>query len=108
MSHKNHHCAKWVRKNINNWKWLSQLGLRLYLEYIHRYGKKKHSDGEVIMWCIENPPKLPDGKLTYPPQCMPDIYKQKNTIKAYRAYYNGEKRYLFFWTKRNKPYWIKS
>jgi hypothetical protein len=38
---------------------------------------------------------------------MPEIYKQSDSIKAYRAYYNGDKQHLFHWTKRDIPYWIK-
>jgi len=38
------------------------------------------------------PPNIPRGeKFKQPPQCMPDEYKDKCSIKAYWNYYIGEK-----------------
>ena len=31
------------------------------------------------------------GPITQPPQCMPDEYKDKDTVKAYWNYYIGDK-----------------
>ena len=35
-----------------------------------------------------------DSGFTPPPQCMPDEYKQVDTVQAYRAYYTQAKRDL--------------
>ena len=48
--------------------------------------------------------------MTKIPQCMPDEFKQECGIKAYRSFYNINKRNSFkcVWTKRSKPDWWKS
>ena len=40
-------------------------------------------------------------------QAMPDKYKHKNAVKAYRNYYNGEKLSIATWKKRKQPNWVK-
>ena len=46
--------------------------------------------------------------LTPFPQAMPDEYKcEGDPVKAYRAFYLGEKMKFAKWTKRPKPAWVK-
>lgn len=104
-SHFKHPQAIWCRECIENWNWLAQFGLALYDEYQYRYGKI-HKGGEAILYMVTNPPNLPHGKFSYPPQCMPDKYKQDDIVDAYRTYYNGEKRHIFKWTNRDVPSWV--
>ena len=73
-THKNHPCTKWTRLNTSNYKWL------------------------------KNIPNIPAGTLTEWPQAMPDTYKNKNVVEAYRQYYMGEKRNIVKW-KNNIPEW---
>jgi hypothetical protein len=40
------------------------------------------------------------------PQCMPDEYKSKDSVVAYRSYYNGAKSHLHNWKRRQAPDWI--
>ena len=102
-THVNHPCAIWCRKSKQNWMWLRDLGLALCKEYTYRYGKI-HKTQQVLesLMC----PDLPSDKFTPPPQCMPEQYKHKKCIKAYRLYYINEKSHLFSWKKRNIPFWI--
>lgn len=101
----NHPCCVWVRQSLNNWLWLKKLGVAMYKEYKYRYGDKEHKSGEVILQ-LETP-HLPKTGLTKNPLCMPEKFKTQDVVQSYRAYYNGEKRHIFKWTKRKVPYWIK-
>ena len=102
-THKNHPCTKWTRLNTSNYKWLCGLGLELCAEYTNRYGKI-HKTQQHIDWLSKNIPNIPDGRLTEWPQAMPDTYKNKNVVEAYRQYYMGEKRNIVKW-KNNIPEW---
>lgn len=107
-THYNHPCAKWARQSLQNWHWLTAHGLSLAEEYSHRYGKR-HKSEEVILWCINHAYMLglPDIDMTPFPQAMPDEYKGRNTVKAYREYYKGDKSSFAKWTKRNAPKWFE-
>ena len=51
-------------------------------------------------------PNLFDIGLTKFPEAMPEQYRCDDAIKAYRDYYNGDKRHLFNWKNRTVPEWI--
>lgn len=86
-THYNHPCSKWVRESTSNYLWACDLGKAIAAEYTKRYGKR-HKSEDVIDWCEERiPDSIPYGKLTDLPQCMPDEYKDKDTIQAYNNYY---------------------
>ena len=50
---------------------------------------------------------IPDGPLTPFAQAMPDQYKDADAVKAYRAYYMGEKKAFAKWKAGNTPHWWK-
>lgn len=106
VAHLNHPCTIWVRKSLTNWRWLGSLAYYLNQEFIFRFDKTaNHKSYDMITslpW-----PNIPEIGLTPFAQAMPDIYRNDNAVTAYRNYYLGEKEYLFQWTKRNKPIWIK-
>ena len=106
LSHKNHPCSIWVRKDINNYNWLCSLGIKLCHEYEDRYGKV-HKTKQVIEWCIRNHPDIPDNKFTAPPLAMPDEYKESSHVQSYRNYYMGEKRDFSTWKNMDIPNWFK-
>lgn len=97
-THMNHPCGKWVRENKSNWLWTYRLAIELGKEYTYRYGKK-HKSHEIIenISC----PDLPDGKFTMPVQAMPDEYKDKSSLIAYRTYYAYGKKHLHTWKTRH-------
>lgn len=109
-THYNHPCAKWVRQSKTNYIWLCNLGLAIGEEFEYRRGKT-HKSIEVIKWCLDHIPNIPDGTFSQPPQAMPDTYKDKDAVKAYRNYYRYEKtkdkngKRMDKWTKRNAPNW---
>lgn len=107
LSHKNHPCSKWVREDLNNYLWLCELGLELCEEYTYRYGKR-HKCYDVIVWCIENKPNIPDIEFTHPPMAMPDYCKvDSNVTQSYRNYYMFEKNGFCVWKNREVPSWYK-
>jgi hypothetical protein len=101
----NHPCSKWVRQSINNFDWLCKHGIALCEEYTFRYGKK-HKSQEVIEWCMEHKPDLPKVGQTPFVQAMPDEYKNKDPVVAYRKYYIGAKKHILVYTKRMPPSWL--
>lgn len=108
-THHNHPCTIWVGLTRANFKYTRKLGLELCKEYTHRYGKV-HS-AEAILRNMKCPDTLPKGKLTEFAQAMPEIYRNKDAVKAYRAYYLGEKLCQKGWRweykNRNKPEWAE-
>lgn len=104
LAHKNHPCTVWARESLSNWLWLRDLGLALYNEYKNRYGNKDHKSGDIILGL--DVPNLPDKGLTKFVQAMPVEYRDDDVVKAYRAYYVGEKKDILQY-KGNIPEWLK-
>lgn len=105
-THKNHPCAIWARESLDNYDFLCALGLALCKEYTFRYGKR-HKTQDAVEWCIENKPAIERKGITKFAQAMPEAYKSRSAVKAYRDYYNGEKKHLFSWKGRNRPRWVR-
>lgn len=103
---KNHPCAIWTRKSINNYRWLCQLGLALCKEYTFRYGRV-HKTEQHLIWLKNNEPDLPDIPRTPFVQAMPDDVKNENAVVAYKNYYMKYKRHLAKWKNREVPEWYK-
>jgi hypothetical protein len=106
LSHKNHPCAIWTRESLSNYFYLCELGLELCEEYTIRYGKT-HKSKQIIEWCIENKPELPDLGFTDPPRAMPDEYKVNDVVQSYRNYYIGDKLKFAKWKNGHIPSWLQ-
>lgn len=108
LTHKNHPCAIWTRESRENYEWLLDLTYRLCEEYTHRYGKvhKTLSSG-VVAFCNEQRKVVGAGEFTPFALAMPDEYRGECPVKAYRAYYIGEKQHIAKWSNREKPQWYK-
>ena len=120
MSHKHHPCSLWTI-DWNNFNWLCQLGLALSDEYTYRFGKI-HKSQAIIEKCydvMKESHYLHSDHET-PALAMPDEYKDKDPVIAYRNYYLGDKQYYvvnnkktgevkkvrFAWAKgRPAPHW---
>jgi len=106
--HAKHPCTIWAGENVANWAWLCKHGIALCKEYSFRYGKT-HKCEDVIRTIYRD--RLgPSGivcltGMTPFAQAMPDQYKHKDPVVAYRAYYRGEKHAFARWTKREQPTW---
>jgi hypothetical protein len=106
-THANHPCALWVRESQANYRWLAELGWWLCKEYQYRYGEQKtHKTERHILWLKAHVPALPDCPATLVRQAMPDEYKCRDPVQAYRAYYLESKvkaRGLGTYTRRERP-----
>jgi hypothetical protein len=105
-THKKHPCTLWTNNSIENYKWVCELGIELCKEYTHRYNKT-HKCEEIIRWCIDNTPKLPEIKTTEFALAMPDEFiVEKDVVQSYRNYYKYGKKHLHSWKNREIPTWI--
>jgi hypothetical protein len=102
----NHPCTVWARASRDNYLWLWKHAYTMCKEYTRRYGKV-HKLEALLLGDLYNPPKhIPKGKLTQFPQAMPDIYRDKNPVVAYRKYYINEKVRFAKWKKTQVPSWF--
>ena len=104
----NHPMTKWVGDTRANFEWTMKHAMEIEKEYKVRF-EKTHKSGRILTKILENfyfyeIPK--EDKFISPPQCMPDEYKHKNYVTAYRNYYKGAKKYFAKWEKgRKQPNW---
>ena len=90
LAHKNHPSTIWVRENSLHYDWLYEHMIALGNEYTKRYGKTHLSITKCKhLWFT--PKDIPIKPFEQPPQCMPDEYKDKCSVKAYWNYYISEK-----------------
>ena len=107
-AYKNHPSTIWVRQSIQHYRWLVKHGLEVCNEFEKRYDKV-HATKQVLLWCKDNEPSLPDNKFVEPPQCMPDEFKGSDALEAYKRFYilDEVKVKKLDWKKlNNKPSWI--
>lgn len=105
-THFNHPCTLWARESVGNYKWLVEHALELCKEFKKRYGKN-HKSCEVVKWASKNIPRLSKKRRTPFAQAMPEKYRDKDAVKAYRKFYIKEKLNFARWKCGNKPRWIK-
>lgn len=109
-THMNHPCAVWARKTSGNYGLLTVLLCALLAEYTYRYGKVHKSSTVAINLAKHYPAveSLLPVESTVPPQCMPDEFKDKVVVAAYRNYYLHKSNSIDMrWTKRYKPEWLE-
>jgi len=109
IAHINHPSTKWVRSGSAQYLWAYGLFVALLKEQQHRYGTTHKYWG--IADALAKPPRnIPDIKFTWPPKCMPDEYKKRHTVSAYRAYYKAEKAYFASWKRASETpkWWLKA
>jgi hypothetical protein len=107
-THANHPCAIWARESIANYQWLADLGWFLCKEYQYRYGEhKQHKCERHIVWLRSHAPLgAPQKGITQLPQAMPDDYKRRHPVEAYRTYYRENKmkvRNIVKYSRRDPP-----
>ena len=103
----NHPMTIWVGDNRDNFTWALGNALWINNEYEYRF-KKKHKSFKIIQNIDDNNyiDDIPNGFFKEPPQCMPDEYRDKDYVTAYRRYYNTDKKYFAKWEKgRSCPEW---
>lgn len=109
-THKNHPSAVWTRSSKPHYDWLYDHFVALCDEYSYRYDKTHKTDTKFRDALAYAPPSILHTKFEDPPQCMPDVYKHKNTVQAYRNYYTLDKAnndWFCYNKKRKAPSWLK-
>ena len=102
-----HPMTIWVGESVENFNYAHLLGKELGKQYTNRYGKI-HKSSTIInlfhngrLQNVED--RFPSQYFTPPPQCMPDEYKHKDYITAYKQYYVGEKKMFAKYTSVDTP-----
>ena len=103
----NHPCTIWARETHENYRWLLIHFITLCEEYYLRYAKYHASSTKLYDGLARFPMNLQEGGLTNFAQAMPNKYKHKNHITAYRQYMIAEKYYAKWEKGTNKPTWWK-
>lgn len=106
-THKHHPCTLWAGACEENYRWLWEHMGALLAEFTRRYGKHHAWEPHwAELW--ERRPDLPKlGRRTPFAQCMPEQYRvPEDAVKAYRAYYKGEKAGFAKWKTGNCPVWF--
>jgi hypothetical protein len=103
-THVNHPCSVWTRKSAANVRWLAALLVNLGDEYTKRYDKVHKSVDVGVNAAWRAVKHIPDIGLTPFAQAMPDEYKDKNPVTAYRRYYIMGKNGFATW-KNGEPDW---
>ena len=105
-THKNHPCRLWCGASLSNYKYVYEYCRWLNNEYIWRYDNGDHKSWKVVEELPVPVDKLEDTGLTPFVQCMPDKYKHKSAVEAYRQYYKADKTYMATWDKGvEEPWW---
>lgn len=105
-THINHPCSKWVKSNIRHFLWLQNYTTEIFLEYKRRFDKN-HYTKCFLDWTYTVRPYCITNDFQIPPQCMPDCFKNRDTIIAYRNYYKYKStQFKMTWTNSNKPEWM--
>lgn len=102
----NHPMTIWVRQSFHHYIYLYNLWTECLHEYRRRYAKV-HKAEEMMILLSKCPKNLKSEIWQNPPQCMPEIYKRKNYIAGYRAFYLGEKSRFAKWKTTKIPTWYK-
>jgi len=108
-THRSHPCVLWAARSSANARWLVRLTDTLFIEYTARYGKT-HKSQEVLeeLKRLLRDCRFGQKELTPFVQAMPDQYREADTVRAYRAYYMGEKSKFAKWRSGDTPNWFIS
>lgn len=106
-THANHPCTLWAGKSRENFEWLLTHGLAICSEYSYRYlGRHASVDALRDVKNVSFLLNFPEQGLTPFAQAMPEKYRGKNAVLAYRRFYIGEKAYFARWKNgREAPRW---
>lgn len=106
-AHINHPSSIWTRESEENYMWHYEYFCYMAEEYEERYGKE-HLSYLLFKNRLKHPPeKIVTKEKTEFRLAMPDKYKQKDPVQAYRDYYIGEKLRLAHWSLPSQiPNWI--
>ena len=103
-AYEKHPMTIWVGDTGGNFYWSLRLLDELLNQYEKRY-KKIHKSKKIykLLSTTYNKWHTLKPNITPPPQCMPDEYKHKDYITAYKQYYVGEKKRFAKYTGVDTP-----
>ena len=105
-THVHHPGVLWLQESHANWCWLRDLALALNREYRHRYQREVDHASIAVLAAIAGMEYVDCG-LTEFAQAMPEHYRYRgNAVRAYRAFYRGDKARFATWTRRSTPRWM--
>jgi len=105
-THAKHPCVVWAAASYANFLWLEKLTIALNNEYRYRYIKHVDHKSIAILKQLRGL-KYADRGMTPFVQAMPEQYRvPDDPVRAYRAYYIGEKLKFATWRRRRPPFWI--
>ncbi len=101
-THAEHPCVIWAAARRANWEWLVRHGLALADEYARRFGRVHRSRAVIARVGRRGP--APDGRRRQAfAQVMPERYRGRDPIAAYRRYYAAEKARFATWRAPSRP-----
>jgi hypothetical protein len=99
----------WSIESLDNYIWTCKLGLELINEYKIRYNKEIHKTEDIIIYLLNNPPKLDKIGITkFRMTNKYDMFQYISNDSVICARYNycEMKCANDKWTNRNKPEWF--
>jgi len=104
----NHPCTRWVRAAQENYVWAHHLLYHLCSEFKFRR-KKIHATTRLLLPLCEVPPFIAEKWRTPVAQAMPEEFKDKNPVIAYRQYYRYkvEQGKVDYNWGRESPDWLE-
>lgn len=101
-THARHPCVVWAAARRANWEWLVRHGLALADEFERRYGRAHPSRAVIARMARRGPPPSPRRRAPFV-QAMPERYRGRDAVAAYRRYYAGEKARFATWKAPARP-----
>lgn len=103
----NHPCTLWAANGTANYAWLVDHTTELFAEHTRRF-HKLHEAERMFERVRNTPYAVPDRNVVTPfVQHMPERYRGKDAVEAYRRYYIGEKLKRASWRYGSPPpYWV--
>ena len=95
-THASHPCTIWAAASDESWQWMLKHGIALCDTYSARYGRQ-HASEAVLRHIATLKLPLPRRSMPEFAQAMPEAYRHRNAVAAYRAYYRGEKARFATW-----------
>lgn len=106
-THPQHPCVLWGGESFDNLQWLMRLTRALNREYQYRY-RKSEPHASIYVLNLVKSMRFESLGLTEFAQAMPEKYKVPgDPVRAYRAFYIGEKLRFAKWTRRKVPRWVE-
>jgi hypothetical protein len=105
----NHPCTIWVRETKQNYVWAHRLMMALCSEFKLRRNKL-HASTKLLFPLAVIPPGIAETWATPVAQAMPEEFKNKNPVIAYRQYYRYkvEQGKVDYNWGREAPDWLET